>query len=145
MLYFFVKFFQNVLRTLFDMERNNKVLYYDCTNYYFEIEEEDGLKQYGKSKEDRPNPIVQMGLFMDGNGIPLAFDITSGSTNEQVTLQSLENKIIKDEVRKTKKNHFANEKVKESSKTAVIMGHSELRFMREITKLMEFSEMKCSF
>lgn len=52
---------------------------------------------------------------------------------------------IEKEVRKTKKNHFANEKVKESSKTAVIMGHSELRFMREITKLMEFSEMKCSF
>jgi transposase len=78
------------------MERNNKVLYYDCTNYYFEIEEENGLKQYGKSKENRPNPIVQMGLFMDGNGIPLAFDITSGNTNEQVTLQPLENKIIKD-------------------------------------------------
>lgn len=78
------------------MERNNKILYYDCTNYYFEIEEEDGLKQYGKSKENRPNPIVQMGLFMDGNGIPLAFDITSGNTNEQVTLQPLEQKIIKD-------------------------------------------------
>ena len=54
-------------------------------------------------------------------------------------------KEIEKEVRKTKKNHFANEKVKESSKTAVIMGHLELRFMREITKLMEFSEMKCSF
>ena len=78
------------------MERNNKILYYDCTNYYFEIEEEDGLKQYGKSKENRPNPIIQMGLFMDGNGIPLAFDITSGNTNEQVTLQPLEEKIIKD-------------------------------------------------
>ena len=58
------------------MERNNKILYYDCTNYYFEIEQENGLKQYGKSKENRPNPIVQMGLFMDGNGIPLAFNIT---------------------------------------------------------------------
>ena len=78
------------------MERNNKVLYYDCTNYYFEIEEESGLRQYGKSKENRPNPIVQMGLFMDGNGIPLAFDITSGNTNEQKTLQPLEEKIIKD-------------------------------------------------
>ena len=78
------------------MERNNKILYYDCTNYYFEIEEESGLKQYGKSKENRPNPIVQMGLFMDGNGIPLAFDITSGNTNEQVTLQPLEEKIMKD-------------------------------------------------
>ena len=78
------------------MERNNKILYYDCTNYYFEIEEESGLKQYGKSKENRPNPIVQMGLFMDGNGIPLAFDITPGNTNEQTTLQPLEKKIIKD-------------------------------------------------
>ena len=78
------------------MERNNKVLYYDCTNYYFEIEEESGLRQYGKSKENRPNPITQMGLFMDGNGIPLAFDITPGNTNEQKTLQPLEEKIIKD-------------------------------------------------
>lgn len=78
------------------MKRNNKILYYDCTNYYFEIEQESGLKQYGKSKENRPNPIVQMGLFMDGNGIPLAFDITSGNTNEQLTLQPLEEKIIKD-------------------------------------------------
>ena len=78
------------------MERNNKILYYDCTNYYFEIEEESGLRQYGKSKENRPNPIVQMGMFMDGNGIPLAFDITPGNTNEQITLQPLEEKIIKD-------------------------------------------------
>ena len=78
------------------MERNNKILYYDCTNYYFEIEEEDGLKQYGKSKENRPNPIVQMGLFIDGNGLPLAFDLTPGNTNEQTTLQPLEEKIIKD-------------------------------------------------
>lgn len=78
------------------MERNNKVLYYDCTNFYFEIEQEEGLKEYGKSKENRPNPIVQMGLFMDGNGIPLAFDITPGSRNEQKTLQPLEEKILKD-------------------------------------------------
>jgi len=77
-------------------KRNNKILYYDCTNYYFEIEEDAGLKQYGKSKENRPNPIVQMGMFMDGNGIPLAFDITPGNRNEQKTLQPLEEKIIKD-------------------------------------------------
>ena len=77
-------------------QRNNKILYYDCTNFFFEIEEEDGLKQYGKSKENRPNPIVQMGLFMDGDGLPLAFDITSGNTNEQTTLKPLEQKIIKD-------------------------------------------------
>lgn len=77
-------------------KRNNKILYYDCTNFFFEIEEESGLKQYGKSKENRPNPIVQMGLFLDGSGLPLAFDITSGNTNEQVTLKPLEKKIIKD-------------------------------------------------
>ena len=77
-------------------KRNNKILYYDCTNFFFEIEQEDGDKQYGNSKENRPNPIVQMGLFMDGDGIPLAFDITPGNTNEQVTLKPLEQKIIKD-------------------------------------------------
>ncbi len=76
-------------------KRNNKILYYDCTNFFFEIEEENGLKQYGKSKENRPNPIVQMGLFMDGDGLPLAFDITPGNTNEQTTLKPLEEKIIK--------------------------------------------------
>ena len=54
-------------------------------------------------------------------------------------------KEIEKEVSKTKKNHFANEKVTESSKTAVIVGHSELKFMKEITKMIEFSEMKCSF
>lgn len=78
------------------IKRNKGILYYDCTNYYFEITESDGDKQYGKSKENRPNPIVQMGLFMDGNGIPLAFDITPGNTNEQITLKPLEEKIIKD-------------------------------------------------
>ena len=78
------------------IERNNKILYYDCTNYYFEIEEEDNLRKYGKSKENRPNPIVQMGMFMDGNGFPLIFDITPGNTNEQITLKPLEEKIIKD-------------------------------------------------
>lgn len=76
--------------------RNNNILYYDCTNFYFEIEEENGLKQYGKCKENRPNPIVQMGLFMDGDGIPIAFNITPGNTNEQITLKPLEEQIIKD-------------------------------------------------
>ena len=76
--------------------RNDKILYYDCTNYYFEIEQEDGDKQYGPSKENRPNPIVEMGLFMDGDGIPLAFSIHSGNTNEQLTLQPLEQKILDD-------------------------------------------------
>lgn len=77
-------------------KRNDKILYYDCTNYYFEIEQEDGNKQYGPSKENRPNPIVEMGLFMDGDGIPLAFSIHSGNTNEQLTLQPLEKKILED-------------------------------------------------
>ena len=76
--------------------RNKRILYYDCTNYFFEIEQEEGLKQYGVSKEHRPNPIVQMGLFMDGDGMPLAFCINKGNTNEQVTLQPLERKIISD-------------------------------------------------
>ncbi len=76
--------------------RNDKILYYDCTNYFFEIEQEDGIKQYGPSKEHRPNPIVEMGLFMDGDGIPLAFSIHSGNTNEQQTLQPLEKKILDD-------------------------------------------------
>lgn len=77
-------------------KRNTEVLYYDCTNYFFEIEQEEGLKQYGYSKEHRPNPIVQMGLFMDGDGVPLAFDIHPGNTNEQATLKPLEQKILKD-------------------------------------------------
>ena len=77
-------------------KRNTGVLYYDCTNYFFEIEQEDGLKQYGPSKEHRPNPITQMGLFMDGDGIPLAFNISAGNTNEQGTLTPTEEKILKD-------------------------------------------------
>jgi len=77
-------------------KRNTGILYYDCTNYFFEIEQEEGLKQYGVSKEHRPNPIVQMGLFMDGDGIPLAFNISKGNTNEQQTLKPLEQKILSD-------------------------------------------------
>ena len=76
--------------------RNQRILYYDCTNYYFEIEEESGSKHFGKSKENRPNPIVTMGLFMDADGMPLAFDIFPGNQNEQTTLKPLEKKIIKD-------------------------------------------------
>ena len=76
--------------------RNNKVLYYDCTNFFFEIEQDDDFRKYGVSKEHRPNPIVQMGLFMDGDGIPLSFGINPGNTNENVTLKPLEKKIIED-------------------------------------------------
>ena len=73
---------------------NDFILYYDCTNYFFEIEESESLKQYEKSKENRPAPIVQMGLFMDGDGIPLAFNITPENTNEQIKLKPLEELII---------------------------------------------------
>lgn len=76
--------------------RNDKILYYDCTNYYFEIEQEDGSKKYGKSKEHRPNPILQMGLFMDGDGIPLAFSLFPGNANEQTSLKPLEKKVLQD-------------------------------------------------
>ena len=76
--------------------RNSKILYHDCTNYYFEIEAEDGMKKYGKSKEHRPNPIVQMGLFMDKSGIPLAFCINPGNQNEQLSLKPLEQQIMRD-------------------------------------------------
>ena len=75
-------------------KRNDKILYYDCSNYYFEIEQEDGSKKYGKSKEHRPNPIIQMGLFMDGDGIPLAFSLFPGNANEQTSLKPLEKKVL---------------------------------------------------
>lgn len=77
-------------------KRNSSVLYYDCTNYYFEIEQEDGFRKYGKSKENRPNPIVGMGLFMDADGFPLAFGLHPGNQNEQQTLKPLEQKVIRD-------------------------------------------------
>lgn len=80
----------------FIKKRNTSTLYYDCTNYYFEIENEDGSKCYGKSKEHRPNPIIGMGLFMDGDGLPLSYSLFPGNRNEQITLKPLENKIIKD-------------------------------------------------
>jgi transposase len=80
----------------FVCKRNDHILYYDCTNYYFEIEQEDGSKKYGKSKEHRPNPIIQMGLFTDGDGIPLAFSLFPGNQNEQTSLKPLEKKIIEE-------------------------------------------------
>lgn len=90
------------------VKRNTSVCFYDCSNYYFEIETEDddyvdevtgetvkGLRKYGQSKEHRPNPIVEMGLFMDGDGIPLSMCITSGSDNEQTTAIPLEKKLTR--------------------------------------------------
>ena len=76
--------------------RNTSVLFYDCTNFYFEISNEDELRKFGKSKENRPNPIVQMGMFIDGNGIPLGFSIFPGNQNEQLSLKPLEQKILND-------------------------------------------------
>ena len=78
------------------VERNTDVLYYDCTNYFFEIEQEKGIRKYGNCKENRPLPIVEMGLLMDGDGIPLSLCINSGNTNEQITLKPLEEKILSD-------------------------------------------------
>lgn len=78
------------------MKRNTSILYYDCTNFFFELEEASGIRQYGVSKENRPNPIVQMGLFTDADGIPFAFAINPGNTSEQTTLKPLEQKIIRD-------------------------------------------------
>lgn len=78
------------------VKRQTGILYYDCTNYFFETECQEGLKQYGPSKEHRPNPIVEMGLFMDRSGIPLAFCIHPGNTNEQTTLIPMEEQIMRD-------------------------------------------------
>ena len=78
------------------IERRKDILYYDCTNYFFELEEADSLRRYGKSKQHQPLPIVGMGLFMDYDGIPLAFDIYPGNKNEHPTSQPLEKKVIRD-------------------------------------------------
>lgn len=82
--------------TNFIFPRNNRVLYYDCSNFYFEIEQADGFRKYGKSKENRPNPIVQMGLFMDGDGIPISFNLFDGASNEQPSLKPSEKKLLQD-------------------------------------------------
>lgn len=88
--------------------RKTGVLYYDCTNFYFETEEEDDIsdeeadekgipaRKYGYSKQHQPSPLVQMGMFMDYSGIPLAISIGRGNQNEQTTLIPLEEKILQD-------------------------------------------------
>ena len=78
------------------VRRNTGVLYYDCTNYYFETEQEDDFRRYGCSKEHRPNPIVQMGLFMDSDGLPLSFSLFEGNRNEQTSMTPLERRIVSD-------------------------------------------------
>ena len=77
-------------------KRKTGIIYYDCTNFYFEIEQAEDDKQYGVSKENRPLPIVEMGLFMDAEGIPLAFCIDPGNQNEQLSLIPLEEKLLAD-------------------------------------------------
>lgn len=87
--------------------RDTSVCYFDCTNYYFEVENSDedyvdevtgeiikGLRKYGPSKEHRPNPLVEMGLFMDAHGIPISMCINSGSDNEQTCAIPLEQKMV---------------------------------------------------
>ncbi len=72
------------------INRNSRVIYYDCTNYFFEINIEDDFKKYGINKQHQPKPQVGMGLFMDGDGFPLSCNIYPGNINEQKTSQTLE-------------------------------------------------------
>lgn len=76
------------------IKRNSEVIYYDCTNYFFEIELDDDFRKYGINKQHQPKPQVGMGLFMDGDGIPLSFNIYPGNQNEQKTLIPEETKIV---------------------------------------------------
>ena len=76
------------------IKRNSKVIYYDCTNYFFEIDDEDEIKKYGINKQHQPKPQVGMGLFMDGDGLPLSCNIYPGNQNEQKTLIPEETKVI---------------------------------------------------
>lgn len=75
------------------LKRNTSIIYYDCTNFFYESTTETELRRPGASKENRRTPIVQMGIFMDADGLPLAFNINPGNTNEQVTLRPLEKMI----------------------------------------------------
>ncbi len=79
------------------INRNTRILYYDCTNYYFDINEEDALRKYtGNAKDKKAKPVVGMGLFMDGNALPIAMNIFPGSDNESTTLIPLQEKIAND-------------------------------------------------
>lgn len=77
-------------RSLEIIGRNTGVIYYDCTNVFFETETDDDFRKYGHSKENRPNPLVQIGMFMDMDGLPLGMCVNPGNTSEQKTLQPLE-------------------------------------------------------
>jgi transposase len=76
--------------------RNREYAYYDVTNYYFEIDEEDELRRRGPSKEHRPNPIVQMGLLLDSQGLPLAYHLFPGNESEKLSLNPLLNRLKED-------------------------------------------------
>lgn len=76
--------------TLESIGRQTGVIYYDCTNVFFETESDDDFRKYGHSKENRPNPLAQIGMFIDIDGLPLAMCVNPGNTSEQKTLQPLE-------------------------------------------------------
>ncbi len=76
--------------------RSTELVYYDVTNYYFEIDEQDELRKNGVSKEHRPDPIVQMGLLMDTKGIPIMYDLFPGNTNDCLTLMPILDQAKKD-------------------------------------------------
>jgi len=85
------KLFENSLKLV---NRNSRIIYFDCTNYYFEINDEDEFRKYGINKQHRPNPQVGMGLFMDGDGLPLAMNIYPGNASETKQLIPTESKIV---------------------------------------------------
>ena len=75
--------------------RDTSLIYYDVTNYYFETDEQNDFLRKGVSKEHRPNPIVQMGLFMDNNAIPITYELFAGNTNDCLTYRPNFGKIKK--------------------------------------------------
>lgn len=78
------------------VDRNTKIMYFDCTNYYFNINEETELQKYGHGKDGKAKPLVGMGLFMDGNGLPIAMNIFPGSDSENKQLIPLQKQIAND-------------------------------------------------
>ena len=78
------------------IDRNTKIMYFDCTNYYFDINEETELQKYGHGKDGKAKPLVGMGLFMDGNGLPIAMNIFPGSDSETKQLIPLQKQIAND-------------------------------------------------
>ena len=78
------------------IDRNTRIMYFDCTNYYFDINEENDFQKYGKGKDGKAKPLVGMGLFMDGNGLPIAMNIYPGNENETRHLIPLQKKMEND-------------------------------------------------